>query len=138
MLVIKRFSKRKKVFRERKKTRKIRAKRMVVKEIKDGHLEEMEKFGWWFEQNIDGEKEDDNEKNLVMMNEEGWTRKRRFEREKKSWNETILHHLHQQCHPTDEMRMDDLEWYKRSKHLNNEVCHDLITSFTHNEERRDA
>ncbi|GJY35724.1 hypothetical protein Tco_0421102 [Tanacetum coccineum] len=101
MLVIKRFSKRKKVFRERKKTGKIRAKRMVVKEIEDGLLEEMEvshfgkevmifewmscasilltdifgfleKFGWWFEQDIDGKSEDDNEKKLVMVNEEGW------------------------------------------------------------------
>ncbi|GJT13488.1 hypothetical protein Tco_0860530 [Tanacetum coccineum] len=79
MLVIKRFSERKKVFSKRKKTGKIRAKRMVVKEIKDGLLEEMEtshfgkeKFGWWFEQDIDGESEDDNEKKLVMVNEEGW------------------------------------------------------------------
>nr|GEY50435.1 hypothetical protein [Tanacetum cinerariifolium] len=76
MLVIKRFSERKKVFRERKKTGKIHAKRMVVKEIKDGLLEEMEvshfgkEFGWWFEQNIGGESEDDKEKKLVMMNEE--------------------------------------------------------------------
>ncbi|GJY25413.1 hypothetical protein Tco_0400139 [Tanacetum coccineum] len=69
MLVIKRFSKRKKVFRERKKTGKIHAKRMEVKEIEDGLLE---KFGWWFEQDIDGENEDGNEKKLVMMNEEGW------------------------------------------------------------------
>ncbi|GJW60215.1 hypothetical protein Tco_0109550, partial [Tanacetum coccineum] len=41
-------------------------------EIKDGLLEEMEKLGWWFEQDIDGENEDGNEKKLVMMNEEGW------------------------------------------------------------------
>ncbi|GJU82149.1 hypothetical protein Tco_1284514 [Tanacetum coccineum] len=46
--------------------------RMVVKEIKDGLLEEMEKFGWWFEQYIDGENEDDKEKKLVMVNDEGW------------------------------------------------------------------
>ncbi|GKB19772.1 hypothetical protein Tco_0853695 [Tanacetum coccineum] len=46
--------------------------RMVVKEIKDGILEEMEMFGWWFEQDIDGENEDGNEKKLVMVNEEGW------------------------------------------------------------------
>ncbi|GJW79440.1 hypothetical protein Tco_0143415 [Tanacetum coccineum] len=61
--------------------------RMVVKEIEDGLLEEMEvshfrkevmilewkeKFGWWFEQDIDGESEDDNKKKLVMVNEEGW------------------------------------------------------------------
>nr|GEV48549.1 retrovirus-related Pol polyprotein from transposon TNT 1-94 [Tanacetum cinerariifolium] len=42
MLVIKRFSERKKVL-ERKKTGKIRAKRMVVKEIEDELLEEMER-----------------------------------------------------------------------------------------------
>ncbi|GJU12801.1 hypothetical protein Tco_1135197 [Tanacetum coccineum] len=77
MLVIKRFSERKKVFRERKKTGKIRVKRMVVKEIEDGLLEEIEvshfgkeKFGWWFEQDIDGENEDGNKKKLVMVNEE--------------------------------------------------------------------
>ncbi|GJX06184.1 hypothetical protein Tco_0194116 [Tanacetum coccineum] len=46
--------------------------RMVVKEIEDGLLEEIEKFGWWFEQDIDGKSEDDNEKKLVMVNEEGW------------------------------------------------------------------
>ncbi|GJY17864.1 hypothetical protein Tco_0389355 [Tanacetum coccineum] len=112
MLVIKRFSERKKIFRGRKKTGKIHAKsyktklentcnndknlseiqlkhgredelvvvvvkvvhecRMVVKEIEDGLLEEMEKFGWWFEQDINGENEDGNEKKLVMVNEEGW------------------------------------------------------------------
>nr|GFC52450.1 hypothetical protein [Tanacetum cinerariifolium] len=43
--------------------------KMVVKEIKDELLEEMEKFGWWFEQDIDGESGD--EKNLVMVIEEG-------------------------------------------------------------------
>ncbi|GJY22129.1 hypothetical protein Tco_0394695 [Tanacetum coccineum] len=45
---------------------------MVVKEIEDGLLEEMEKFGWWFEQDIGGESEDDREKRLVMVSEEGW------------------------------------------------------------------
>ncbi|GKE27434.1 hypothetical protein Tco_1442818, partial [Tanacetum coccineum] len=45
---------------------------MVVKEIEDGLFEEMEKLGWWFEQDIDGESEDDSEKKLVMVNEEGW------------------------------------------------------------------
>ncbi|GJT06589.1 hypothetical protein Tco_0841051 [Tanacetum coccineum] len=45
---------------------------MVVKEIEDGLLEEMEKFGWWFEQDIGGESEDDREKKLVMVSEEGW------------------------------------------------------------------
>ncbi|GKC08757.1 hypothetical protein Tco_1000367, partial [Tanacetum coccineum] len=67
--------------------------KMVVKEIEGGLLEEievshfrvdvfrfhtcrtdilgfLEKFGWWFEQDIDGDKEDDNEKRLVMMDEE--------------------------------------------------------------------
>ncbi|GJV36185.1 hypothetical protein Tco_1408662 [Tanacetum coccineum] len=72
MLVINRFRERKKAFRERKKTGKIHAKRMVVKEIKDRLLEEVEKFRWWFEQDIDGENEDDNENKLVMVNEEGW------------------------------------------------------------------
>ncbi|GJX03004.1 hypothetical protein Tco_0188920 [Tanacetum coccineum] len=47
-------------------------KKMMVKEIEDGLLEEMEKFGWWFEQDIGGESEDDKEKKLVMVNEEGW------------------------------------------------------------------
>ncbi|GKC98398.1 hypothetical protein Tco_1168673 [Tanacetum coccineum] len=42
--------------------------RMVVKEIKDVLLEEMEKFGWRFKQDIDGEDED--ESRLVMVNEE--------------------------------------------------------------------
>ncbi|GJT95003.1 retrovirus-related pol polyprotein from transposon TNT 1-94 [Tanacetum coccineum] len=72
MLMIKRFSERKKVFRERKKTGKIHAKRMVVKEIEDEILEEMEKFRWWFEQDIDGENEDHNENKSVMVNKEGW------------------------------------------------------------------
>ncbi|GKF81261.1 hypothetical protein Tco_0239863 [Tanacetum coccineum] len=31
----------------------------------------LEKFGWWFEQDIKGENEDDNEKKLVMVIEEG-------------------------------------------------------------------
>ncbi|GJT21758.1 hypothetical protein Tco_0891695 [Tanacetum coccineum] len=45
---------------------------MVVKEIEDGLLEEIERFRWWFKQDIDGESKDDNEKKLVMVNEEGW------------------------------------------------------------------
>ncbi|GJS15899.1 hypothetical protein Tco_0410371 [Tanacetum coccineum] len=45
---------------------------MVVKEIEDGLLEEIEKFGWWFEQDIGGESEDDKEKKLVMVSKEGW------------------------------------------------------------------
>ncbi|GJR28366.1 hypothetical protein Tco_1104598 [Tanacetum coccineum] len=43
---------------------------MVVKEIEDGLFEEIDKFGWWFEQDIIGESEDDKEKKLVMMSEE--------------------------------------------------------------------
>ncbi|GKA15364.1 hypothetical protein Tco_0695111 [Tanacetum coccineum] len=46
---------------------------MVVKEIEDGLLEEMEKFGWWFEQDIGGVSEDDREKRLVMVSVLGWT-----------------------------------------------------------------
>ncbi|GJV26746.1 hypothetical protein Tco_1383194 [Tanacetum coccineum] len=93
MLVIKRFSERKKVFRERKKTGKIRAKRWTLRgnggesfweggddfgvDVLRFHtyltdiLSFLEKFGWRFEQDIDGESGDDNEKNLVMVNEEG-------------------------------------------------------------------
>nr|GEW19773.1 hypothetical protein [Tanacetum cinerariifolium] len=64
------------------------------KEIENGHLKEvevslfernvlrfhtcltdilgfLEKFGWWFEHDIGGENEDDNDKKLVMVNEEG-------------------------------------------------------------------
>ncbi|GJZ44743.1 hypothetical protein Tco_0592339, partial [Tanacetum coccineum] len=32
----------------------------------------LEKFRWWFEQDIGGESEDAKEKNLVMVNEKGW------------------------------------------------------------------
>ncbi|GJW29081.1 hypothetical protein Tco_0045956 [Tanacetum coccineum] len=32
----------------------------------------LEKFGWLFEQDIDGKNEDDNESRLVMVNEEEW------------------------------------------------------------------
>ncbi|GKC51859.1 hypothetical protein Tco_1074604, partial [Tanacetum coccineum] len=90
----------------------------------------LEKFGWWFEQDIGGESEDNREKKLVMVYSFGkigvqvWTFMRRVLtdsrddigqgedglRMKKSWNETILHHFHQQCRPADEIRMDDLEW----------------------------
>nr|GEZ65447.1 hypothetical protein [Tanacetum cinerariifolium] len=47
----------------------------VVKEIEKVILEEMEKFRWWFEQDIDGENEDDNENKLVMVHEERWMSK---------------------------------------------------------------
>nr|GEV79023.1 hypothetical protein [Tanacetum cinerariifolium] len=89
MLVIKRFRERKKIFRERESYLKISCKEedelvavvvkvvheldymMVVKEIENGLLEEVEKFGWWFEQDIGGENKDDIDKQLVMVNEEG-------------------------------------------------------------------
>ncbi|GKE84308.1 hypothetical protein Tco_1558050, partial [Tanacetum coccineum] len=32
----------------------------------------LEKFRWWFEQDIGGESEDDKEKKLVMVSEKGW------------------------------------------------------------------
>ncbi|GKC51186.1 hypothetical protein Tco_1073931 [Tanacetum coccineum] len=32
----------------------------------------LKKFRWWFEQDIDGEKEDDNKNKLVIVNEEEW------------------------------------------------------------------
>nr|GEU74114.1 hypothetical protein [Tanacetum cinerariifolium] len=46
--------------------------KMVVKEIEDELLEEMDKFGLWFEQDVDGEDEDDIKNKLVMVSEEGW------------------------------------------------------------------
>ncbi|GJT51795.1 hypothetical protein Tco_0977952 [Tanacetum coccineum] len=45
--------------------------RMVVMEIEDGLLEEMKVSHFGKEQDIDGESEDDSEKKLVMVNEEG-------------------------------------------------------------------
>nr|GFB97176.1 hypothetical protein [Tanacetum cinerariifolium] len=42
------------------------------------------------------------------------TKKRHFEKERKSWNEMILHYFHQQWRLTEEMRMDDSEWWKKS------------------------
>ncbi|GKC38655.1 hypothetical protein Tco_1051039, partial [Tanacetum coccineum] len=56
MLVIKRFSERKKVFRERKKTGKIRAKRRFIL-VEKGE----KKFEGGFEQDIDDECEEDKE-----------------------------------------------------------------------------
>nr|GEY77608.1 zinc finger, CCHC-type [Tanacetum cinerariifolium] len=50
-------------------------------EIEDVLVEEMEvshfgkEFGWWFEQDIDGENEDDNDNKSVMVNKEGYMRK---------------------------------------------------------------
>ncbi|GKA27451.1 hypothetical protein Tco_0713619 [Tanacetum coccineum] len=45
---------------------------MAMKEIEDRLLKEIEKFGWWFEQDISGDSGDDKEKTLVIMNEEEW------------------------------------------------------------------
>ncbi|GJV37702.1 hypothetical protein Tco_1410179, partial [Tanacetum coccineum] len=53
-----------KIFSERKKCEKIRAKRdcmMVVRKIVSRLLEEVEKLEWWFKQDIDDEEEDDEE-----------------------------------------------------------------------------
>nr|GEY24687.1 hypothetical protein [Tanacetum cinerariifolium] len=72
-------------------------------------FEEVEKLEWWFEQDIDDEGEENEEDGGGDK-----TRTRRFKKERKSWNEMILHHLHQWCHPTDEMRMYDLNWWRRS------------------------
>nr|GEW30699.1 ribonuclease H-like domain-containing protein [Tanacetum cinerariifolium] len=97
---------------------------MVVKEIKDGLLKEIER-------SLDGGLSKTLVVRVKMIGREvysfeeigvqEWTFMMRvltdlrcFEKEKKSWNEMILHHFHQQCHLTDEMRMDDLEWWKRS------------------------
>nr|GFA38539.1 hypothetical protein [Tanacetum cinerariifolium]GFA39548.1 hypothetical protein [Tanacetum cinerariifolium] len=82
---------------------------MVVKEIENELLVEVEKLEWWFEQDIDDEGEEDEEDGGGDE-----TRKRCVEKGKKSWNEMIHHHLHQCCHPTDEMRMGDLKWWRRS------------------------
>nr|GEZ13466.1 hypothetical protein [Tanacetum cinerariifolium] len=64
MLVIKRFRERKKIFRERKLSKNFVLREdcmMVVKEIKNGLLEEVDKLKWWFEQDIDDEGEEDKE-----------------------------------------------------------------------------
>ncbi|GJX96594.1 hypothetical protein Tco_0352392 [Tanacetum coccineum] len=63
MLVIKRFRERKKISRERKLSENFvqRGYMMVVKEIKNGLLEEVEKLKWWFEQDINDEREEDEE-----------------------------------------------------------------------------
>ncbi|GKB81817.1 zf-CCHC domain-containing protein [Tanacetum coccineum] len=47
---------------------------VVVVVLKSGYwnLGMDEKFGWWFEQDICGESEDDREKKLVMVSEEEW------------------------------------------------------------------
>nr|GEW79713.1 hypothetical protein [Tanacetum cinerariifolium] len=49
--------------------------KMVVKEIEDRLLEEIEKFEWWFEQDIGGESEADKEKREIDV--QVWTFMRR-------------------------------------------------------------
>nr|GFA35265.1 hypothetical protein [Tanacetum cinerariifolium] len=74
MLVIKIFSERKKVFRERKMCEKIRAKRKTCnndKSLSESQLEHekedefvvmvVKKLEWWFEQDIDDEEKEDKE-----------------------------------------------------------------------------
>ncbi|GJV86310.1 hypothetical protein Tco_1530248 [Tanacetum coccineum] len=64
MLVFKIFSERKKVFRERKKCEKIRAKRFDFQQGMEQYLyagKPNEKLKWWFEQDIDDEEEEDEE-----------------------------------------------------------------------------
>nr|GEW76448.1 hypothetical protein [Tanacetum cinerariifolium] len=68
----------------------------------------LEKFEWWFKQDIDDEEEEDEEGEGGSE-----TMRRCFGTEMRNWNEMIHHHFHQGCHPTDEMRMDDLEWRRR-------------------------
>ncbi|GJR30195.1 hypothetical protein Tco_1106427 [Tanacetum coccineum] len=82
MLVIKRFRERKKIFRERKLSKKFVQRvdcMMVVKEIEDELLDEMEVSLFWEEvddfgvdQDIGGESEDDSDKRLVIVSEEGY------------------------------------------------------------------
>nr|GEW28130.1 hypothetical protein [Tanacetum cinerariifolium] len=86
---------------------------MVVKEIVSRLLEEEEKLEWWFEQDIDDD-EEKNEEGDGGSERHHLTRKRCIETERKDWNEKIHHHFHQWYHPTDEIRMDDLEWWRRS------------------------
>nr|GEX86141.1 hypothetical protein [Tanacetum cinerariifolium] len=93
-----------------------------------------EKFEWSFEQDIDDEKEEEDEEGAgggefqrdrcssYDFHEEGfdgperqhWTMRRCFGTDMKSWNEMIHHHFPQGYHLTDEMRMDDLRWWRRS------------------------
>ncbi|GJU60599.1 hypothetical protein Tco_1238365 [Tanacetum coccineum] len=96
--------------------------KMVVKEIVSRLSKEEEKLEWWFEQDIDDEGEENKEGDggseledvgeLVQLTLT--LPGRDVLRERKDWNEKIHHHFHQWDHPTDEMRMDDLEWWRRS------------------------
>nr|GEV24763.1 hypothetical protein [Tanacetum cinerariifolium] len=94
----------------------------------------LEKLKWWFKQDIDDEEDGGSDKrdrcSSYDFHEEGfdrlqgqhWTRKRCFEKERKSWNEMILYHLHQWCRPMDEMRMYDLKECSSCEALYTESC----------------
>nr|GEW56067.1 hypothetical protein [Tanacetum cinerariifolium] len=81
---------------------------MVVKEIVNRLLDEVEKLEWCFEQDIDDEEEKDEEGKGGSE-----TIRRCFRADIKSWNEMIHHYFNQGYHPMDEIRMDDLEWWRK-------------------------
>nr|GEV10324.1 hypothetical protein [Tanacetum cinerariifolium] len=81
---------------------------MVVKEIENGLLEEV-KNGDLSKALMMKDKMMKMMEVVMKLSGQDWTRKRRFEKERKSWKEMIDHHLHQWCHPTNEMRMDALK-----------------------------
>nr|GEU34260.1 hypothetical protein [Tanacetum cinerariifolium] len=88
---------------------------MVVKEIVNRLLEEVDV-------SLFGKKRSWNgglSKTLMIKekrDEEGdggsETMRRCFGTEMKNWNEMIHHHFHQGHHRLDEIRMDDLEWWR--------------------------
>nr|GEY32295.1 hypothetical protein [Tanacetum cinerariifolium] len=65
----------------------------------------LEKLEWWFEQDIDDDEEEDEEG-------EGGSEEMFWDGDEEL-NEMIHHHFHQGHHPTNEMGMDDLEWWRR-------------------------
>nr|GEX49475.1 guanosine nucleotide diphosphate dissociation inhibitor 2 [Tanacetum cinerariifolium] len=75
----------------------------------------LEKLEWWFEQDIDNEEEGEggSEEGFDGLERQHWTMRRCFGTKIRGSNEMIHHHFHQGFHPTDEMRMDDLEWWRR-------------------------
>nr|GEZ07256.1 hypothetical protein [Tanacetum cinerariifolium]GEZ07264.1 hypothetical protein [Tanacetum cinerariifolium] len=87
----------------------------------------LKKLECCFEQDVDDEGEED---------EEG----KGGSKERKIMSEMIRYHFRQHRHLTEEIRMDDLEWWKRSSYLIHKVFsfHGLIASFAHNEERDDT
>nr|GEX58769.1 hypothetical protein [Tanacetum cinerariifolium] len=79
--------------------------RLQVEEESEMYLELLREVKWWFEQDIDDEGEE---------NEEGdGGSERCIETKRNDWNEKIHHHFNQWDHPKDEMRMDDLEWWRK-------------------------